>query len=83
VDEDATRNLAFQVGLVRDGIVLINTLPPASITPNYYAPLSIEEKPKVFQCMNSAVVNTTPPQQIRKTKQSPFKPIVVRGTPSP
>jgi hypothetical protein len=33
--------------------------------------------------MNSAVANTTPPQQIRKTKQSPFKPIVVRGTPSP
>jgi hypothetical protein len=66
VDEDATRTLAFQVGPVRDGIVLINTLPPASLTPNYYVPLSTEEKPTVFQCMNSAVVETTPPQQIRK-----------------
>jgi hypothetical protein len=62
VDEDATQNLAFQVGPARDGIVLINTLPPASLTPNYYAPLSIEENPNVFQCMNSAVVETTPPQ---------------------
>jgi hypothetical protein len=83
VDEHATRNLAFQVGPVRDGIVVFNTLPPASLTPNYYTPLSIEDKPNVFQCMNSAVVSTTPPQQIRKAKPSPFKPIMVRGTPSP
>jgi hypothetical protein len=62
VNDDATRHLAFQVGPVRDGIVLLATLPPASLTPNYYAPLSTEEKLTVFQCMNSSSsTETTPP----------------------